>query len=427
MRTVTRGPASTGRCWWVAVAGCLFASTASAQPAQTPAEQRIAWAQKAIAANPKLAQPHNDLALALARRARETGDPSYYDRSERELATVLALEPSNLDAKKLQVWNLLGKHEFGKAREAATALNKQIPDDVLIYGFVADANAELGDYEEAEKAVQWMLDLRASNLAGLTRAAYLRELFGDVEGALELFTGAFKRMAITEVEDRAWILSQMGHLYLSTGKEANAEAVLKQALMEFPRYHYALYNLAKVRIAQKRYEEAVGFLRDLCTALPHAENVYALAEALELAGSPDAQKTFAEFEKKALAESASADNANRELIAYYADHANNPREALRIAEIERARRHDVYTRNAYAWALHLNGRDREAREEINAALAVGIQNAEMLYHAGVIAQSLQDTTSARDRFEQSLAVTPRSPVADAARLGLGKIKPDARP
>jgi hypothetical protein len=47
-------------------------------------------------------------------------------------------------------------------------------------------------------------------------------------------------------------------------------------------------------------------------------------------------------------------------------------------------------------------------------------------HAGVIAQSLHDTTSARDHFEQSLAVTPRSPVADAARQGLAKIRPDAR-
>ena len=256
------------RAWWMAMMVCVIATSAAAQTRQTPAEQRMAWAQKAIDANPKLVQPHNDLALALSRRARETGDPSYYDRSERELATVLALEPSNLDAKKLHVWNLLGKHEFGKAREAATALNKQVPDDVLIYGFVADANAELGNYDEAEIAVQWMLDMRAANLAGHTRAAYLRELFGDVDGALELFTGAFKRMAITEVEDRAWILSQMGHLYLSIGKEDNAEAVLKQALMEFPRYHYALYNLAKVRIAQKRYQEAVGFLRGARSSWP---------------------------------------------------------------------------------------------------------------------------------------------------------------
>src|SRR5262249_17006697 len=238
------------------------------------------------------------------------------------------------------------KHEFGKAREAATALNKRMPDDVLIYGFIADSSVELGEYVEAEKAVQWMLDMRPANLSGLTRAAYLRELFGDVDGALELFNGAYGRMATTEVEDRAWILSQMGHLYVSSGKEREAEQVLLHALRLFPRYHYALNYLAQVRISQKRYTDAVELLTALCTALPPAENVYALAQALELAGNAEARAKYEEFEKKALAESAVADNANRELIAYYADHANNAREALRVAEMERARRHDVFTRDA---------------------------------------------------------------------------------
>src|SRR5262245_8699917 len=87
---------------WTAMIVCVSAADAAAQAVQTPAEQRMAWARKAIGANPKLVQPHNDLALALSRRARETGDPSYYDHSEQEVATVLALDLSNLDAKKLQ-------------------------------------------------------------------------------------------------------------------------------------------------------------------------------------------------------------------------------------------------------------------------------------------------------------------------------------
>ena len=53
---------------------------------------------------------------------------------------------------------------------------------MLVYGFLVDAYAELGDYAEAEKAAQWMLDLRPGNVPGLTRAAYLRELFGDLDG-----------------------------------------------------------------------------------------------------------------------------------------------------------------------------------------------------------------------------------------------------
>jgi len=45
----------------------------------------------------------------------------------------------------------------------------------------------------------------------------------------------------------------------STARRTKAESVLQQALVIFPNYHYALGNLAKVRIAQKRYDDAVAF------------------------------------------------------------------------------------------------------------------------------------------------------------------------
>jgi tetratricopeptide (TPR) repeat protein len=401
---------------------CTVNVVAQDRPPQSgsgsPAERRIAAAERAIAANPTLAQPYNDLALALSRRARETGDPSYYDRADQALASALAIDAGNVEARKLGVWNLLGRHEFEHAREAAGVLNRQAPDDVLVYGFVADANAELGNYQDAEDAVQWMLDMRPNNLSGLTRAAYLRELFGDVDGALELFMQAFDRMAPTEVEDRAWILSQIGHLLAGSGRTSDAETVLQQALAIFPDYHYALGYLAQVRTAQKRYTDAVVLLRRLCASLPHAENLYALAEALELSGNSEATAVFAEFEQKALAESSRRDNANRELVAYYADHAGRPADAQRIAEIEHRHRRDVYTLDAYAWALYRNGRTEEARASIDAALQVGIRNAEIDYHAGAIAAKQGDRVSARKYFERSLALSPDSRVADEVRKAL---------
>ena len=61
-----------------------------------------------------------------------------------------------------------------------------MPDDVLVYGFLVDGYTELGRYADAEKAAQWMLDIRPGNVPALTRASHLRELFGDHEGAVEL-------------------------------------------------------------------------------------------------------------------------------------------------------------------------------------------------------------------------------------------------
>ncbi len=362
----------------------------------------MAAANKLIEKNPKNFEAYNALALALSRRARETSDVKFYTQAEETLKRSFEISPSNFDGERIRVWLLLGKHEFAAAREAASALNKRMPDDVMVYGFLADANAELGNYPEAEHAAQMMLDLRPGNLPGLTRAAYLRELFGDVDGALELMNMAFQSTAPSEVEDGAWIITQMAHLNLSVGKTAEAEKQLQQSLTMFPGYHYALGNLAKVRIQQKRYNEAVELLRQRYTAAPHAENLYDLAAALELAGQADeAHKAFTEFEQKSLLETGRADNSNHELIFYYADHAAQPAKALEVAEREYARRHDVFTLDCYAWALHSSGRDAEARKQIEAALAVGIRDARIFRHAGEIALSLGDRSVAENYLRRS--------------------------
>ena len=99
----------------------------------------------------------------------------------------------------------------------------------------------------------------------------------------------------------------------------------------------------------------------------------------------EAASAFAEFERKALGESGLADNANHELIAYYNDFAKDPAKALQIAQQELARRHDVFTQDSYAWSLAASGDWESAGSEIRKALALGVKDPGILYHAGVIA------------------------------------------
>jgi tetratricopeptide (TPR) repeat protein len=385
-----------------ALAAVAQTTTLPADVKLSPAERSMAQASRLIEKNPKNFEAYNALALALSRRARETSNVIFYAQAVETLKKSLEISPGNFDGERIHVWLLLGQHEFAAAREEARKLNKKMPDDVMIYGFLTDANIELGNYKEAEDSAQLMLDLRPGNLPGLTRAAYLRELFGDLDGSIELMNMAYQSTPPGEAEDRAWILSQIGHLQLMSGKITEADNTLQEALAIFPGYHYALGNLAKVRIEQKRYEDAVSILQRRYDAAQHAENLYDLAEALELAGHrAQARKAFAEFETKSQLESVRADNSNRELIFYYADHAHQPAKALEVTQAEYARRHDVFTLDAYAWALHVNGRDTEARTQIAAALAVGIHDAKMLRHAGEIALSAGDRAAAERYLRDS--------------------------
>jgi tetratricopeptide (TPR) repeat protein len=377
----------------IAASFVLVAQTSaiSAQyPAKlSPAEQSIARAKEQIAKKPGYFAGYNALAMAEARRARETSDVHFYAEAENALAKSFQLKPDNFEGLKVKTWLLLGRHEFAQALEVAKKLNQQTPDDVIVYGYLTDANVELGHYDAAENAAQWMLNLRAGNIPGLTRGAYLRELFGDLDGAVEFMRLAYEATETMESEDRAWILTQIAHLYLQSGNLAKAELHAKGALSIFPEYHYALGMLAQIRMVQRQYSEAAELFAKRYAKAPHAENLYVWAQALKLAGDhAEASARFKEFEAKSLAESKLADNSNHELVLYYSDEKNSPADALRIAKLEFARRQDVHTLDCLAWALHRNHDDSGAAMQIEHALAVGVKDPQILYHAGVIEKSL---------------------------------------
>lgn len=399
----------------LALALLLTTLPAFAAQTQSPAEKRIERANLALQSDPAQVRQLNDLAMALARRGRETADPKFYDEAQEAIARSMELAPDNLEARRIQVWTLLGQHEFGLALVHAKELNRVVPDDVTTYGLLADAHIEVGELAEAEEAVRWMLKLRPGNVAGMTRAAYLRELFGDVEGSLDLMLRAYHSIDPSEVEDRAWTLTHAAHLELSRGRLESAELLLGESAKLFPDYHYQVAQMAELRRAQGRDEEEVA-LRELHVRLaPHPENVAELAWSLQRVGKLSrAQQLLAEFEGDALAESESWDNANRELIRHFIQ-TSRPRAALRLARHEMARRQDLHTRHAYAWSLHAAGHHEEARAQIEATLEVGVLDAVMLYHAGAIAKSQQDFDAAEEFLRRSLQQNSHSSVADQAR------------
>jgi tetratricopeptide (TPR) repeat protein len=390
---------------------------------RSPAQQKIQAAQAAIEKTPDKYHPYNDLAVALARRARETSDLTYCQQAQEALDQSFRLAPENPEGQRAQIQVLLCRQEYAEALDKARVLNRRAPDDVATWGYIADAATALGDYDEAEKAAQWMLDLRPGNVPGLLCGATLREVYGDIEGALEFLNQAYQETPPFETEEVAWILTHMAHLQLMAGKPDLAEKLLGQALTVFPGYNLALEGSAGVRTAQHKYAEAVGLLRPRNRVSASPQSVYALAEALQRAGrASEAQMAYSEFEKEARRRIEQPYNANRELVFYYTDHAANATEALRIARIEIGRRHDVDTLDAYAWALYANRAYAEALPQIEQALSIGVRDAAFFYHAGAIAVQQKQATPAARYLKQSLELNPFSEHAAAAREALSRLE-----
>jgi len=386
-----------------ALAGALETGTNLPPPAQ----RRIEAARLVLERQPNRYQAYNELAIALAHRARETGDTSYYRQAEQAIGSSLRIQPHNFEGEQAHVFVLIGERKYQQALAEAHALNRVTPDTVLVWGYMAQAEAALGDYDKAEEAAQWMMNLRPGNVPAYLVGASLREDWGDISGALDFFNRALQETPPLETEEAAWILTAMARLDRLSGSFDAADALLQRASGEFPGYYLTAEECARLRMAQHRDEDSVELIKKRNQSFPSLQSRYLLAEALERAGhTAEAGAAYRQFEIEARSRIDEADNDNRELVLYYTGRGQRDDEALRIARSEFGRRHDVWTLDAYAWALYSNRQYDEARRQIDKAVEVGTHEATILSHAASIAAATGDTVAANRYLKMSVEIDP---------------------
>lgn len=210
----------------------------------SPIQKRLEAAQMRIRSDPKSPQGYNNLAFAYCRWARDTGDAQFFDKAEAALQHSLQLSPDNMEAKKLQVTVLLGKHQPEEALKLASSLQIHNHDDITIWALLVDANIALNKFDEAERDAQWILDLRSGSSLGFTKAARIRELTGDLEGATQFYEEAARRTAPSDMDERAWLLTQNARCQLKLGNPQRAESLAQEALKLFPDSQLAKATLA---------------------------------------------------------------------------------------------------------------------------------------------------------------------------------------
>jgi tetratricopeptide (TPR) repeat protein len=385
----------------------------------TPADRHISTAQAAIERAPKSPDGYNLLAAAYTQKARETGDFGYYARVEAALERSFEAAPGNHAATRMQAYLLLAYHRFDEALAVARRAVAQQPKDYEAYGALVDAHVELGQYEEAKKAVQAMLDLRPYT-ASYARASYLRALHGDTEGAVEAMRLAVQSANPGDPETVAWCRVHLGDELMNAGKRAEAEREYDHALFLFPDYHLALAAKARARLAANDTDAAVELYKRAQERVPSPETAIALGDIYTSSGrAAEAKKQF-EFVEFVERTGASGGTYSRQLALFWADHDMKLDEALAAARRERATRSDIYTSDTLAWCLYKKGQYAEAKTAIDEALRLGTRDAAINYHAGMIYRALGERRAAAKHLQLALKLNPSFDViqADVARQAL---------
>jgi pentatricopeptide repeat protein len=402
-------------------------SAAPARPAETsPHAATIADVDRLTARlrdHPTDAAAYRDLGLAFLQRARETADPSFYDRAAAAFAEAVGRMPA--DALTLVgVGGLqLARHAFADALETGRRAVALAPELGAAHGVVVDALVELGRYDEAVGALQEMIEL-GEDLPSLARVSYLRELHGDLAGALQ----AMERAAAagsTAAEGEAFVITLVGDLAAQLGDRERASAAYDRAQRLVPGYAPAWAGQGRLAVAAGDLDSAVAAVAAAADVLPLPEYVVALGEAREAAGDePGAADAYALARVEADLLRASGVVVDLELAVFEADHGD-PARAVRLAEAAYADRRTVHTADALAWALHRAGRTSEAAPYVAEALRLGTRRATFRYHAGMIALAMGDEAVARRELRMALDADPgfSATGAAAARAALVGLSP----
>ena len=346
------------------------------------------------------------LANLLIRIQRVDGDPAAVIKAEQRLRDFLARTPDHYEAQRALGPVLLSQHRFRDAMREANRASAMDPRDAFNYGVIGDAHLELGDYDEAFAAFDRMGALRPGP-AAYARIAYALEMKGDLDGALENMRMAAEGTSAHDAEGQAWHYAQLGNLLLQKGRLGDARREFERAAFTFPDHPYATTGLARVKIGEGDYSGALAVYERMFGRAPSPELAFVIGDLhAKLDRHDRAESMYAEGERLERDGWASEEPQPQALARFLAERGRKIGDALALAEEAAAKRRDVHTMDALAWAYFKSDRLEDAFRASEAAIRTGTRDARILQHAAAIRQRLGDVNGARMLLDRAATPLP---------------------
>jgi tetratricopeptide (TPR) repeat protein len=360
-------------------------------------DQEIARLQAEARKAPDPSRPLERLGWSFVQKARVSFDPGFYKLAESCALCSESRNPGRADAILLRGHVLDSLHRFKEAEAIGRELvaRRGMHFDFALLG---DALMEQGRLDEAVEAYQKMIDLKPGPQS-YSRAAHVRWLKGDLDGAIEMMTMAARATDPRDAESAAWTHTRLALYGLQAGDTRSAETACQAALQLQSDYAPALLAKGRVLLAEGKSGEAVDHLKRAADLNPLPEYQWTLADALRAEKRADEARVV---EADLKARGAASDP--RTFALYLASRGDQVEAAVRLAQQELDSRKDIFTLDALAWSLAAAGRSAEARVAIKQALAEGTKDARLFYHAGRIAALVSEKREAHRWFRKASAI-----------------------
>jgi tetratricopeptide (TPR) repeat protein len=372
--------------------------------ATTP--QRIEALQADVQRSPSEARAHVDLGQAYLTRFGEIEDPSFYPRAQHEFETALSLEPNDPSAVASLAKLQLSRHQFRQGLALAERARSLNPATVQIDALITDGEVELGRYGAAARTLRHYVE-RRPELGSYARISYLRELHGDVRGAVRAMELAASAAGGELTANAAYATTLLGKLHADQGDYTTAAREFQRVLALKPGYPDAMLGLATIEFGRGQTDAALERYRAVLQSVPAPDHASLLGEAEEAAGHPAAAGRAYQAARDAFdAEAAQGANTATERAIFEANHGD-PALAMELGRRAWHYTPSVRAADAYSWALSSAGRDREALAMSKNAMRLGSREPIFLYHAGIVALRAGQSDRAHSFLARLVAQSPR--------------------
>ncbi|MEO8447314.1 MAG: tetratricopeptide repeat protein [bacterium] len=370
------------------------------------ADRFISTIKEQLIENPENSVLLTKLGAAYIQKSRESNDPEFYSLAEDVLNRAIENNPDNF----LAIAELgsveLSRHNFKEALELSQKALELNPYSAYSYGVKVDAEVELGKYDEAILSVQKMIDTRP-DLGSYSRVSYVRELKGDMRGAIDAMISAIKAGSPAS-ENTAWCRVQLGNLFYNYGSIDTAEKIFEGVVKDFPNYVHGYGGLAKIKLHKLDYKAAAEFYNKALEINSLPEYLISLGDVYALQG--EKEKSEEQYQKVKFMITMFKDkgvDTDVELALFNADHNRYLKESLKDSQRSLDEgSNSIKVFHTLAWTNYKLGNIEEAEKNIQQAIHLGTKDPLLHFHAGKIFEKAGKPDLSKPYLEYALSINP---------------------
>lgn len=370
---------------------------------------------------------YNRLASAYIRKARLSGDVSWYILAEQNAKLSLIQSPINNYSSLIALASInMARHDFDKA----ISLSKQTLDDpnytLDSLGIIFDAYNSMGDINNAKKTLSEIEKSKAEILGyklknvplnsvpdpvNKIRYAQINYLEGKIDQANQNYLNAMKDTSILAPEPKAWSYSMYSDFLIKTGKLEEAKEYIRYSLNQVNDYKSALISKSEIYRMEKNWQGVIDTLRAQNELNPHSDLMLRLAEAQRNLNNTTEYNKYLEQIESLLSQELKEGNFGhrRDYIKYLLEKNtdDSKTKALGIAKEEIKLRKDLETLVVVSEALLKNNKYDDIKKSFKNLIDIGLKDPRVFYLLGKSESETGNKIKAESLYKQAININPK--------------------